>query len=208
MPILVFRWLVAALAAVPLLYGVLGAFGWLDLGVDPGKELTLLLGQAALGLLIATLAMTPAKQLWPWAGWLRVRRQLGLWCFFYASTHIVAFLLFILGLDFSALWTEVLERPYVLVGALAWLALLPLALTSNQRSMRALGKRWKSLHRLIYLILPLGLLHMLWIVRSDLWDWLLFAVPGVLLLLWRLPAKAAVMRAVTGLRTVSKQKVS
>lgn len=195
---LLWRLVVAVIAGLPFLYAVAGAVGWVDLGVDPGKELTLLLGQVALTGLLVTLAMTPLRQVTAWAGWLRVRRQLGLWAFFYATLHGLAFLVFLLGWQWAELLQEITERPYILVGSLAWLGLLPLALTSYKAAMRKLGKRWKTLHQLIYLITALALLHMLWVVRADMTQWLLYALPAALLLAWRVPAVSAWMAAWRG----------
>lgn len=158
------------------------------LGPDPGKVLLLDLGQGALILLIATLAMTPFKKVTGWSFWLVIRRQLGLWSFGYAVLHLLAYLVFILGLDFSQLSVELMRRPYILVGAVALLLLIPLALTSNSFSMKRLGGRgWRRLHRLIYGAVLLGLLHMLWIVRSDVGLWLLYSVVTLVLLMVRLP---------------------
>lgn len=161
-----------------------------SLGADPGKTLVDRLGLGALIILLLTLAMTPLRRLTGWGGWIAVRRQLGLWCFSYVLLHVCGYLLFLLGLDFAQLLDDLRERPYIIVGALAFTGLLALALTSNQYSIRRLGKRWRQLHRLVYFILGLVLLHMLWVVRSDIGEWLLYAVIGVVLLLLRLPALA------------------
>ncbi|MGJ7517600.1 protein-methionine-sulfoxide reductase heme-binding subunit MsrQ [Pseudomonas baetica] len=161
---------------------------WVDvLGPDPGKVLVDRLGLGALVLLLITLSMTPLQKLTGWAGWIAVRRQLGLWCFAYVVLHLSAYLAFILGFDWSQLGVELSKRPYIIVGALGFLCLLALSATSNQYSQRRLGRRWKKLHRLAYLVLGLGLLHMLWIVRADLKEWAIYAVIGVLLLVLRLP---------------------
>ncbi|MDV7213021.1 protein-methionine-sulfoxide reductase heme-binding subunit MsrQ [Azotobacter beijerinckii] len=157
------------------------------LGPDPGKVLLERLGQGSLVLLLLTLCLTPLQRATHWSGWALVRRQLGLWCFAYACLHLSVYLLVVLGLDFTLLGDELRKRPYILVGALAWCSLLPLALTSNRFSMRRLGRRWKQLHRLAYAALGLGLLHMLWIVRSDLGQWTLYGVWALLLLALRLP---------------------
>ncbi len=138
------------------------------LGPDPGKVLVDRLGLGTLILLLITLAMTPLQKLSGWAGWIAVRRQLGLWCFAYVVLHLAAYCVFVLGLDWSQLGVELSKRPYIIVGALGFLSLLVLALTSNRYSQRRLGSRWKKLHRLVYGVLGLGLLHMLWIVRADL----------------------------------------
>ncbi|WP_341522664.1 protein-methionine-sulfoxide reductase heme-binding subunit MsrQ [Pseudomonas sp. G.S.17] len=157
------------------------------LGPDPGKVLVDRLGLGTLILLLITLAMTPLQRMTGWPGWISVRRQLGLWCFAYVVMHMSAYAVFILGLDWAQLGTELVKRPYIIVGSLAFLCLLALAVTSNRYSQRRLGARWKKLHRLIYVILGLGLLHMLWIVRADLKEWALYAVIGAVLLLMRVP---------------------
>ena len=157
------------------------------LGPDPGKVLVDRLGLGTLILLLITLAMTPLQRLSGWPGWIAVRRQLGLWCFAYVVMHMSAYAVFILGLDWTQLGVELVKRPYIIVGSLAFLCLLTLSVTSNRYSQRQLGLRWKKLHRLVYLVLGLGLLHMLWIVRADLKEWALYASIGSLLLLLRVP---------------------
>lgn len=160
------------------------------LGPDPGKVLVDRLGLATLILLLITLGMTLLQKLSGWPGWIAVRRQLGLWCFAYVVLHMGAYAVFILGLDWSQLGVELVKRPYIIVGSLAFLCLLSLAVTSNRYSQRRLGARWKKLHRLVYVILGLGLLHMLWIVRADLREWSLYAAIGAVLLILRIPAIA------------------
>ncbi|AVX24524.1 Sulfoxide reductase heme-binding subunit YedZ [Pseudomonas syringae pv. atrofaciens] len=160
------------------------------LGPDPGKVLVENFGVATLVMLLITLSMMPLQRLTGWSGWIVVRRQLGLWCFAYAVLHLAMYALFILGLDWGQLGVELVKRPYIIVGALALLGLLALALTSNRYSQRRLGARWKKLHRIIYVILGLGLLHMFWIVRADLKEWALYAGIGAFLLLLRIPVFA------------------
>ncbi|WP_237886748.1 protein-methionine-sulfoxide reductase heme-binding subunit MsrQ [Pseudomonas sp. PGPR40] len=157
------------------------------LGPDPGKVLVDRLGLGTLVLLLITLSMTPLQKLTGWPGWIAVRRQLGLWCFAYAVLHLSGYTAFILGFDWSQLGIELRKRPYIIVGALGFLCLLALAVTSNRYSQRRLGSRWKKLHRLVYVVLGLGLLHMLWIVRADLKEWAIYASIGALLLVLRLP---------------------
>ncbi|APC17494.1 sulfoxide reductase heme-binding subunit YedZ [Pseudomonas frederiksbergensis] len=168
------------------------------LGPDPGKVLVDRLGLGALILLLITLSMTPIQRLTGWVGWIAVRRQLGLWCFAYVVLHLSAYLVFILGLDWSQLGVELSKRPYIIIGSLGFLCLLVLAVTSNRYSQRRLGVRWKKLHRLVYVILGLGLLHMLWIVRADLKEWAIYASIGALLLVLRAPP---VMRRIPRLMT-------
>jgi len=185
------RWRVGVFVAA-LVWPLLWLYqAWEDaLGPDPGKVLVDRLGLGALVLLLITLSMTPLQKLTGWAGWNAVRRQLGLWCFAYVVLHLSAYLAFILGFDWSQLGVELRKRPYIIVGVLGFLLLMALAVTSNRYSQRRLGSRWKKLHRFAYLVLGLGLLHMLWIVRADLKEWMMYAALGALLLVLRLPAIA------------------
>ena len=176
-------------ASVPPLYWLYGAvFGLL--GPDPGKVLVDNLGLGALILLLITLAMTPLQQVTRWGGWIAVRRQLGLWCFTYVVLHLSGYALFIAGLRLELVLRDLSERPYIIVGALAFIGLCALAVTSNRFSIRRLGRKWKALHRLVYAILLLALLHMLWVVRADLGEWLAYALIGGTLLLMRLSSVA------------------
>ena len=202
-----FRFAAFLLACVWPLYWLAQAV--LDaLGPDPGKVLVDRMGQGALVMLLVTLCMTPLQKLTGWAGWIVVRRQLGLWCFAYVLMHLCAYLFFILGLDWGQLGVELRKRPYIIVGSLALVGLLALAVTSNRYSQRRLGARWKKLHRLVYVILGLGLLHFLWIVRADLKEWTVYAVIGGLLMLLRVPSIEKRIPGVGGRKRVSVTKVS
>lgn len=162
-------------------------------GPEPGRYLLLNLGQVALILLLCTLSLTPLTRLTRWKGFSVIRRQLGLWTFSYAVMHLLSYLLFILGLNWTALGEDLQKRPYIIVGALALLILLALAVTSNRYAMRKLGKRWKPLHKGVYLVLILALLHFLWIVRADLTEWGVYAAIALLLMLLRVPAIAKLL---------------
>jgi sulfoxide reductase heme-binding subunit YedZ len=177
------------------------------LGPDPGKVLVDRLGLGILVLVLITLCMTPLQKLSGWPGWIAVRRQLGLWCFAYVCLHLAAYLFFVLGLDWSQLGVELVKRPYIIVGSLAFLCLLALAVTSNRYSQRRLGRRWKQLHRLIYAVLGLGLLHFLWIVRADLEEWSIYAAIGALLMLLRVPAVARRIPRLAGRKPATAKKV-
>jgi sulfoxide reductase heme-binding subunit YedZ len=176
------------------------------LGPDPGKVLVDRLGLGTLVLLLITLSMTPLQKLTGWAGWIAVRRQLGLWCFAYVVLHLCSYMAFILGFDWSQLAVELRKRPYIIVGALGFLGLLALAVTSNRYSQRRLGVRWKKLHRLVYVILGLGLLHMLWIVRADLEEWAVYAFIGAVLLLLRIPPVTRRIPRLLGKKPVLQEK--
>ena len=180
---------------------------WQDvLGPDPGKVLVDRLGLGTLVLLLITLSMTPVQKLTGWAGWVAVRRQLGLWCFTYVVLHLIGYTAFILGFDWSQLGVELRKRPYIIVGALGFLCLLALAVTSNRYSQRRLGSGWKKLHRLAYVVLGLGLLHMLWVVRADLKEWAVYASIGALLLVLRVPPVARRIPRLKAKKTPSARK--
>lgn len=176
------------------------------LGPDPGKVLVDRLGLGTLVLLLITLSMTPLQKLTGWPGWIAVRRQLGLWCFAYVVLHLSGYTAFVLGFDWSQLGVELRKRPYIIVGTLGFLCLLGLAVTSNRYSQRRLGSRWKTLHRLAYVTLGLGLLHMLWIVRADLKEWAVYASIGVLLIVLRLPPVARRIPRLLAKKTPSARK--
>ena len=182
--ILAFRLLTALVASAPLLVLAISIAGQ-SLGPDPGQEVTESLGIAAFQLLIVTLCMTPLKRWTGWAGWIRVRRMLGLFAFFYALLHVLAFLQFILG--WSDLWATFTKRPYIVAGALSFLMLVPLALTSTKGMMKRLGRRWKGLHKLVYLIALTAWIHFIWQARSDIGEMVIYGlfIVGLLALRWK-----------------------
>ncbi|MGA4319438.1 protein-methionine-sulfoxide reductase heme-binding subunit MsrQ [Ectopseudomonas hydrolytica] len=193
-------------ASLPPMYWFYGAMLGL-LGPDPGKVLVDNLGLGALVLLLITLTMTPLQQLTRWGGWIAVRRQLGLWCFAYVVLHLAGYVLFIAGLRLELVLRDLSERPYIIVGALAFVGLLALTVTSNRFSIRRLGRKWKALHRLVYVILLLALLHMLWVVRADLGEWLAYALVGGVLLLMRLSVVAGGLQRVGALWRENPKKI-
>jgi sulfoxide reductase heme-binding subunit YedZ len=157
-----------------------------QLGPDPAEVLMKETGEWAARLLIACLLVTPLRQLLGWGAIIKARRMLGLFCFFYASIHLVLFLHFYLGWVVARVLEEILERPYISVGFAAWLILLPLALTSTQRMQRRLRRNWLRLHRGIYPVAVLVSLHYLWQSRSDIGEALLYSSLFGLLLAYRL----------------------
>ncbi|NAW34207.1 protein-methionine-sulfoxide reductase heme-binding subunit MsrQ [Halomonas alimentaria] len=159
-------------------------------GPEPGRYLLLNIGTGALWMLLLTLSLTPLTRLTRWKGFTLIRRQLGLWTLAYATLHMLSYALFILGLDWAMLGSELVKRPYIIVGMLALIGLAALGATSNRWSMRRLGKRWKTLHRLAYPILGLVLLHFLWVVRADLGEWVMYAAIAALVMATRLPPVA------------------
>lgn len=149
-------------------------FAWLvfntitqQLGADPAKTIVLFTGEWTLYFLFITLSVTPLRRLLKWNWLMPHRRMLGLFALFYGVLHLLSYLIFILGLDFSRLVSETLKRPYITVGFPALLILIVLGITSTQKMMRRLGKNWVKLHRLVYLALILAWIHVLWQVRSS-----------------------------------------
>ena len=158
-----------------------------QLGPDPGKALVDGLGLWALRLLLITLLLRPLRDIIGSAIFIRVRRLVGLFCWFYASLHFAASLFYVIGYSWSDLAKAFSEKTYVVLGLLAWLLLVPLGVTSNRWSQQRLRRRWASLHRVIYLIVMLACLHFVWLVRSDYWQPALYFLLSLLLLAWRVP---------------------
>jgi sulfoxide reductase heme-binding subunit YedZ len=149
------------LACVPFVRLII--FAYLDqLGANPLEAITRNTGDWTLYMLCITLSITPLRRLSGWSWLLAMRRMLGLFTFFYASLHFLAFYWFDHFFDVQAMLIDVLKRPFIAMGFATFLLLLPLAVTSTNRMMRRLGKRWKTLHQLIYLIILTGLVHFWW----------------------------------------------
>lgn len=155
------------------------------LGADPVAEIEHRLGLWAIRFLMLTLAITPLRQLTGWNVLVRFRRMLGLYAFAYASLHFAAYL----GLDLRGYWTQIFEeiakRPYITVGFIAWLLLVPLAVTSTTGWIRRLGRNWARLHKAVYAVAVLAVLHFWWLVKSDIREPALYAGIAALLLGWR-----------------------
>jgi methionine sulfoxide reductase heme-binding subunit len=135
------------------------------LGTDPVAYLEHNTGIWALRLLLATLAVTPLRKLTGWNALIRFRRMLGLFAFFYASIHLITYLVVDLGGFWSQILVEIAKKPFVTVGFLAWLLMIPLAITSTKGMMRRLGRNWQRLHRLVYASGVFAALHFLWQVK-------------------------------------------
>ncbi|GAA5111713.1 sulfite oxidase heme-binding subunit YedZ [Alloalcanivorax gelatiniphagus] len=178
-------WIAWPLGALPLAWvlwqGVTGGSG-----PDPVAALVNALGWWALVLLLVCLTMRPAARLLNIPALVIWRRTFGLWMFIYASLHFLAWATLILGWDPGRLATELSKRPYIIVGAAAWLALWPLALTSTRKARRRMGKRWVKLHRLIFLALPLALIHQFWVQKSGFGESLAFLAVALVLVGYRL----------------------
>ena len=166
------------------------AFGFLDrLGANPIEFITRNTGDWTLYFLCITLAVTPLRRLTGWNWLIRLRRMLGLFSFFYVVLHFMTFFWFDHFFDVEEMWRDVLKRPFITVGFIAFVLLIPLAATSTNAMVRRLGaKRWLWLHRLMYLILPLGILHFWWMKsgKNLLAQPILFATIVTILLLLRM----------------------
>lgn len=160
-----------------------------QLGANPAEALIRSLGDWSLRFLVLVLLVTPLRI---WAGWpalARLRRMLGLFMFFYASLHLLAYAWFDQEFDGAAVVDDVIKRPFILVGMLSWLLLLPLAATSFNRAIRWLGvQRWQALHRNVYLVACLAILHFFWMRsgKNDFAEVVVYAAVLGALLAWRL----------------------
>mgnify|MGYP006091411109 FL=1 len=183
---------VFSLALVPfavLLYTAI----WGDLGPDPAKELSLETGEWALRFLLITLAMTPLRQIFSQIEFTRQRRMLGLFALFYATVHLFVWLTFLLQFRWGAILEEILERPYITVGFAAYVILFALGATSPKFIVRKLGLYWKRLHRLVYVAGVLAIVHLLWILRLDIEEAVIYGVVLAILLGFRIYKKLRVV---------------
>ena len=166
-----------------------------SLGPDPAEHLMHITGEWVMRFMVLVLAATPlAGWGWPWL--VRYRRMLGLYAWFYATLHLLVFAQVYSGWSGEILLEELTERPYVLVGFLAWLILVPLGITSANSIRRKMGRNWRKLHRLTYLVAVLVWLHLLWLSRSDIGEAVVYGAVFVLLFALRIPQKKMATKAV------------
>ena len=152
-------WWVCAFPLAILVWGVV----FDALGPNPAEQLIRGTGEETLRLLCVTLCITPLRQATGWPEWLRFRRLLGLWVYAYAVLHALCYAAFDMGLDWMDIARDIAKRPFILVGFVSLLLLTPLAATSFNAAIRWLGAmRWQRLHRLVYVIAPLAVLHFFW----------------------------------------------
>jgi len=175
-----------------------------SLGANPIEKITHFTGDWALQFLLLTLAITPARKLFGWSVLVRYRRMLGLYAFFYACLHFLTYFVLDQFFDFREIAADILKRPYITVGFVAFVLLIPLAVTSTNKMIRRLGRHWKQLHQLVYVVAVLVILHFLWLVKADTFEPLMYAFLLLALFfvrLWyqnqdkhkqRLPKKSAV----------------
>ena len=157
-----------------------------NLGANPVEFIERHFGEWTLIFLCLTLSMTPLRNITTFSQWTLYRRMLGLFTFFYASVHLLSYI----GLDYQFAWidirNDIIKHRYILVGFLGWLLLLPLAITSSDHMIRRLKMNWKRLHRLIYIIAVLSILHFMWLVKKDITEPLIYTIIIFILLLLRL----------------------
>ncbi|HEX2493211.1 MAG TPA: protein-methionine-sulfoxide reductase heme-binding subunit MsrQ [Steroidobacter sp.] len=159
--------------------------GGSDLGANPIEKIQDAFGQWGLRFLLITLAITPLRD-WFGAPWLiQMRRMLGLYAFGYVLAHFLTWLVLDQTLYWPGILADISKRPFITIGFAALLMLIPLAATSTNGMMRRLGRRWKTLHRLIYPIVLLGVWHYYWQVKADVSEPLLYLAIAIVLLAWR-----------------------
>jgi len=159
--------------------------GWL--GVNPIEKVTHVTGLTTLILLLITLGVTPTRRMTRWNTVIQLRRPLGLFAFFYASLHFLIWMALDLSFQLSWIWEDIVERPYITVGFMGFVLLIPLAITSTKGWIRRLSRRWTILHRLVYVAAALGVIHFYWQVKADTSLPLLLGTILVVLLATRIP---------------------
>jgi sulfoxide reductase heme-binding subunit YedZ len=160
-----------------------------NLGAEPVKKIMNHFGEWTLIFICLTLTMSPLKRITNLGFWIKFRRMLGLFVFFYATIHLLTYV----GLDYRFDWepiiNDVLKKKYIFIGFSAWLLLIPLAITSSQKMIKLLGRNWKNLHRLVYVIAIFGSLHYIWLSKTIFFKPLIYTLIIVVLLALRIKIK-------------------
>src|SRR5947209_9663663 len=179
----VFVWIGLFLPILAIVYGIATN----SLGANPQSEIEHRTGEWTLRIILASLAITPARRLLGWNWLIRFRRLLGLFGFFYASMHFFVYLWFDQNFVWASILADIAKRRFIYVGFVAWLTLVPLAFTSTAASIRKLGgKRWNLLHRLVYVTAVLGIIHFYWGQKSDHSDPIIYGSVLALLFAFRI----------------------
>ncbi|RMF88987.1 MAG: sulfoxide reductase heme-binding subunit YedZ [Nitrospinota bacterium] len=161
-----------------------------NLGANPVETITRRTGIWGLRFLLITLSVTPLRRLSGWNRLIRFRRMFGLFAFFYASLHFLTYLVFDQFFSLAGIWDDIAKRPYITAGFTGYVLLFPLAVTSTRRLIKWLGgKRWQQLHRLVYVIAIIGVVHFFWLVKADIRRPFNYALLLGLLLAYRIGAK-------------------
>ena len=160
-----------------------------NLGAEPVKKIMNHFGEWTLIFICLTLTMSPLKRITNLGFWIKFRRMLGLFVFFYATIHLLTYV----GLDYRFDWepiiNDVIKKKYIFIGFSAWLLLIPLAITSSQKMIKILGRNWKNLHRLVYVIAIFGSLHYIWLSKTIFFKPLIYTLIIVVLLALRIKIK-------------------
>ena len=160
-----------------------------NLGAEPVKKIMNHFGEWTLIFICLTLTMSPLKRITNLGFWIKFRRMLGLFVFFYATIHLLTYV----GLDYRFDWepiiNDVLKKKYIFIGFSAWLLLIPLAITSSQKMIKILGRNWKNLHRLVYVIAIFGSLHYIWLSKTIFFKPLIYTLIIVVLFALRIKIK-------------------
>lgn len=178
--------LISVNAIIPLAFLL---YDWSNgqLGANPIEFFLRATGVLTLIFLLLTLAITPLRRAFGWNGLIKYRRMIGLYAFFYALVHLTTYSLFDKSLDVAAIAADIVQRPFIAVGMIAFFLLTPLAVTSTNGWVKRLGgKRWARLHKLTYIIAILGVIHFWMIVKSDIFFPAIFGFVLIVLLMWRL----------------------
>ena len=155
------------------------------LGANPIEAITHHTGEWALRILLLTLAVSPIRRIFRFNSLIHFRRMLGLTCFLYVVAHFCIYIVLDQWFDFLAIIEDIKERPYITVGFLAFLLMVPLAVTSTDAMQRRLQSTWVKLHKLIYVIAVLAILHFWWLVKADLLEPMIYAAILIILLAYR-----------------------
>ena len=157
-----------------------------QLGPEPVDRIINHFGEWTLIFILLTLSMTPLKKITKSVEWIKFRRMLGLFTFFYASIHMLSYVGLDYRFDFEPLINDVLKKKFIFIGFSAWLLLIPLAITSSERMVKLLKQNWKKIHRLIYIIGIFGVLHYIWLSKTIFFKPLIFLILLIILLLFRI----------------------
>ncbi|HEX7081108.1 MAG TPA: protein-methionine-sulfoxide reductase heme-binding subunit MsrQ [Gammaproteobacteria bacterium] len=185
-PVAAAKVVVFAACLVPLAIVAAKIFGLASFGANPVEEVLFTMGKTGLNLLWITLAVTPVRKLTKLNWLVRLRRMLGLFAFFYLTLHLLTYIGLDRRFDWGSLIVDVTERPYITLGMLGIVLMIPLAVTSTKGWQRRLGRNWTRLHRLVYPIAILGAVHFWWQTKADIREPLVYAVILSLLLGYRL----------------------
>ncbi|HEY7497247.1 MAG TPA: protein-methionine-sulfoxide reductase heme-binding subunit MsrQ [Vicinamibacterales bacterium] len=177
--------LVFLLALAPYVWMLFRAYTG-RLSANPIEDITLTTGIWALRFLVATLAITPLRRITGWNRVIQYRRMLGLFAFFYAVNHLLIYVVLDQGLAFEYILPDIVKRPYITAGMIAFTAMIPLAITSTKGWIRRLGRKWQMLHRLVYVSGIAACLHFLWKVKVIIGEPVYYAVIVAALLVFRL----------------------